>query len=230
MNDDRDGLSLEDEKISKITDAIQKDGRQEFRGAFANVGIEVMPQMPEGGDSNEDRPVLSPKSEPTPSPAPPTSTPISNVPISEPPISDAPLSADPLDEPLQKSSSLIQSLRTYERDVAESIRAGQTKMSINLAEQKRRLEQNQNRNFSAEASATEKVARGSLLFIASGILIAAALGTLIFTFYFKNPEPPVRTVEIKTIISMDDSKEVVLPSVTFENIVPAVEKTLAEIS
>ncbi len=228
MNDDQNGLSLEDDKISKISSALQKGGEQEFKGALANVGIEIMPQVAGDIDTSENQTSEVPKPEPE------EFTPKVETVATVPTVAEETTQEETLAEevPKENTNSIIQSLRTYERDVADSIRAGETTMSINLAEQKRRLEQNRSGGagggFSAEQSASEKVARGSLLFIMSGILIAAALGTLAVTFYFKNRQVAPSKVEMQTIISIDDSKEVVLTSLSKEIVEELVQKATQE--
>ena len=74
----------------------------------------------------------------------------------------------------------------------------------------------------------EKIARGSLLLIMSGVLIVAAIATLGITFYFKNRQAPLPTVESRTIISVDNVQGVILPSISAGSVAGAIQNILKE--
>lgn len=209
MNDDQNGLSLEDEKISKINDNLRKEGERELKGALANVGVEVMPNLDDNDDTNASD--TDAKIAASPEINAPTKTQLEEVRKSP--------------EENQRNN-VIPSLQTYERDVADTIRAGETVTSINLAEQKRRLEQKH--GASDEPKITEKIAKGSLLLTVSAILIVAAIIALGAAFFIKNRNAPSAPTDSDIIISTDSSKEIMLSVASAETIAAETQKILQE--
>lgn len=117
----------------------------------------------------------------------------------------------------------IPSLRTYERDMADSIRAGQTVITINQAAQKRREERHE------LSEATEIVARNSLKTIMSVALIVAALGTFATIFLIgieQKPVPPAPAS--RTIISVDTSRDAKPTAATRAALIAAAEEVLRD--
>lgn len=225
VGNDDNSMSLEDEKIAKLTQAIRKDEKREFKAIVtdANLGIETMPQTPSQAGAvtsaminGVDRRIDTRRE----------SDAIKEVgdvgkvgEVEETKIQSEAKIVEPAE-----TAGVIKSLRTYERDIAEAVRAGETTVSINLAAQKRREERHE-----IAPVATEKIARNTLYIIMSAILIVVATITLTLTFYFrnKNAGPPEVAVERK-ILSVDTRRAVALDSVSRTHVSAAIQNVLLE--
>lgn len=211
MNKDDNGLSLEDEKISKLNDVLQKEGKQDFKSALANVGVQVMPEITENEKIHEEAEEAS----------------VVNVANETNETVEA--ENKNLDEENGEvestAKSIIKSLRTYERDVADTIRGGESLVSMKIAEQKK---QDEKAKTSETKEVVETVARSSLLFIISAILIFIAIITLGTTFYLRD-RTKVETVVIpRTLISVDSTREISVDSLSKEKVSTAIQNTLKE--
>ena len=154
----------------------------------------------------------------TPRPAP--LTPKAAQTFRESQFAPAPAATSPTQD---ESANVVKSLRTYERDVADSIRGGQTVMSINRAAQKQKEERHQ------ISEQTEVVARNSLKTIISVVLILAALGTLGVVFFVGKQQAPVApAVVVRTIVSVDNTRNVKINSTARDTFVNDIKKAVQD--
>lgn len=126
-------------------------------------------------------------------------------------------------QPQNDDANIVKSLRTYERDVADSIRGGQTVMSINRAAQKQKEERHE------ISEQTEVVARNSLKTVISVVLILAAVATLGVVFFVGKQQAPVApAVVVRTIVSVDNTRDVTISSTSRETFINNIKKVLQD--
>lgn len=103
-----DSLELNDKEIEKITTDLAKAGKREFGASFKNAAIRARENPAPAPVLNEKQKFMADIQ----TPKPPVETPIDATTL------------HPDNAPLDKKElySIVKPLRTYERDVAESIR------------------------------------------------------------------------------------------------------------
>lgn len=192
------GVPLEDEKIEAVTEHLLDREIDRVYGGARTIG-----RFQFGDESAAREEKLA-----SPVPLAPTGPATSRAPQGTP-----------------SHSSIVKPIRTFERDIAESIRSkGASTASINLAEQERVQKvagfgQNTEREAALGAQKRERVARSGLLFIASVVLIIAAAGILLTVFVlFKEKAPPAVPPQYSTI-SAEKIKEIDVTGATREELI-----------
>jgi hypothetical protein len=219
-------LKFKDKEINQVASELTKAGKRQFgtslkeafgRASNIEIGadekppaIETMPSaipsavsgaIPSTPSAQES----TQKTVQMPAPATtPTSTP-----------APAPTSAALSDEEAKKELySIVKPLRTYERDIAETIRnKNESVASINIAEQKRKEEERkfvggtvQSKKEVAEKA--HKIAEKGLLFLVSVTLLIAGAGITAFIYYFISNRPPAPIITTPTPISTDEQRKI----------------------
>lgn len=217
MNDDFE-LKFKDKEIERVTSELTKSGKQQFGASLKNA-IEIMPRSREevAAEANIEVNTVTPEKSPAPVvtkapnaanvqeiPAKPASDfGTITMPAVEPATETKPTSSVILSEDAARKElfSIVKPLRTYERDVAETIRnKSESIASINLARQKKKEEEAKK---SPVPQQVHKAAEKGLVFLVSIVLLFAGAGIIGFVIYYFSTQPdPIVSTE-PTLISTD---------------------------
>ncbi|HLP44230.1 MAG TPA: hypothetical protein VK145_03065 [Candidatus Nanoarchaeia archaeon] len=182
--------NFKDEDIAKIASDLTKQNRKQFGETFKSAANRL-------GTDPEPQPVIGN----------PISTRINQLVPPATVISS--LSDDSQLTPEKRELySIVKPLRTYERDVAESIRSkNESVASVKIAAEQKRIEQI--KVDPPVVTRTEQAARKGIFFILSIVLILAgvAFGGLLLHFFLTRP-PAVVTTQNVSIISTDSKQQI----------------------
>lgn len=113
--------------------------------------------------------------------------------------------------------SIVKPLRTYERDIAETIRSNNESVaSINLDAQKRQGEE------SYSADRTERATKKGLTFLTSLVLIVAGTGIISFIYYFLTTRPPAITPVVPSIIATNEIRTIDITGLDYQSAVDSI--------
>lgn len=177
---DNNGLEFQDKKIDQLTHEINKSAKKNL-GQSLQEAVESSGALPQE-DIKKPETVLPNQESPEPEPA-----------------------------DLEKKSknelyAVVKPLRTYERDIAESIRKTDASLvSINLAEQKRNEEKGISKGVVVEK--TEKYAQKSIVLIISLVLLVAGIGLGAILWIIYKEEPVVVQHVPVSLITTDSRTE-----------------------
>ncbi len=212
MNDEKD-FGFKDEEINKVTSDITKENKHQFGKIFKDAIKQNEGNLPvftgsAVGQNPSTQSAQSTQSTQSTQPAQISETveqKISQTQLTEPEDVVAKEAKEK-----EYSASVLKTLRTYERDMAEAIRSkGESVTSINLAKQKKQQENVEIETKEATATVsekTEKVARGGLTILVSLILIIAGTGVISLIYYFVTNRPAPVVPATASIISTDEKQ------------------------
>lgn len=128
----------------------------------------------------------------------------------------------------QAAFAIVKPIRTFERDVAESIRKTNASVaSINVMEQKRK-EEVQKKTSEVIVEKTEAFAWGTVALITSIVLIIGAAGAIGFLFFaYKTKTPTVATPQY-SIISTEQMRKVDVTNVSGDTFVKQIVENLKD--
>lgn len=201
MNEEKD-FQFKDKEIDEISAALAKANKRQFGGDFEMAAANVMKEEEGGGgggggdgglESSSDNTSIKPSTAPAQTP----------------------------EEAKQELYSVVKPLQTYERDMAEAIRANQESVaSINLKKQK------QLEATGEGLPRTERIAQKSLTIFVSLLLVVAGTGivTLIYYFISSRPEPVVPMAP--TIITTNETRTLDITGLDRAFITAEVSRTL----
>lgn len=128
----------------------------------------------------------------------------------------------------QAAFSIVKPIRTYERDIAESVRKTNASVtSINVMEQKKKEEQ-QKKTSAVIVEKTESFAWGTVALVTSIILIIGSLGALGFLFFaYKTKTPTVATPQY-SIISTEEFRKIDVTNVSGNTFTKQITENLKE--
>ncbi len=188
-------FEFKDKEIERVTAEISKEGKREFGASFKEAKIKA-------GDDL----LVEPATPMAPATQVDASAAATDAPQSAP-TNAAIDDASKLTDEQKEFYEIAKPLRTYERDIAETIRnKNESVMSINLAASaKKNVDIKEGR---AEAvQKTDQVAQKSLVFLISLILIFAGVGISIFVYFFYAKEDAPTVIVSNGIISVDAKQE-----------------------
>jgi len=122
-----------------------------------------------------------------------------------------------------KNNIALKRLRTYEGDIAETIRKqNESVASINIAEQKKK----EVSRIETEDSGQSYYIKNTVITIVSILLIVGGIGAIGVFYYLKNTNTPPPIINpVKTIISADTIVEVDASGLTKQKIIDSIKNT-----
>lgn len=208
MNEEKD-LGLKDSEINKLTSDLTKASKREFGQAFKSaIGSTENDISTEQKTQTED-------SEIEPANIVSQAGKVVQSDISESQVNGGDKPSENADK--QELYSIVKPLRTYERDIAETIRnKNESVASINLAAQKKQIETGEKKPTKEKV---EKVAGKSLTLIISFIMILSGLVFAFWLFYFFSMRQPTpTTVATPSIITTDEKEILEVSSISAETL------------
>lgn len=193
MNDD---LEFKDKEIEKIATGLNKEGKHEFGQAFKQAIAQN-----EGNLEVHQAEVANAEAEA----------------VGKKATDEALSGATKTDTSTPKYDPVLKTLQTYERDIAEAIRNKDASVtSINLAKQKKQLEEEKQRMASGGKAAEktpaekierrEKASRSGLTILVSLVLILAGVGLFGSIYYFISNRPAPVVPVSPSLITVDQTQ------------------------
>lgn len=199
MDNEKKGLSLEDDKINSLQERLKQENKKQFGGVFVDARSSTLSGAvkDEMGDGivNDPQPEVA-----------------------------APSSAADIEKEKQAAFSIIKPIQTFERDVAESIRKTDASVaSINIAEQKKKAEE---RSSGTAVQTTERIAFNGVYLLVSIVLIVGTIGVLGILYFIYQSKAPVVSVTEIPLISINNSRSVDVSSFNRDQLVQAISNNL----
>lgn len=205
----QDETDFKDEDIAKVAADLTKQNRKQFGETFKTAANRL------GTDSQ---------------PAPVFGNPISTRldKLAPPPTVISSLSDESQLTPEKKELySIVKPLRTYERDVAETIRnKNESVTSVKIAAEVKKVEQIKKGEVTVER--VERASKKGLIFVISLVLILSGLGIggLVFNFFANRPAPVVQ--EPLAIITTNTKQTLDITNKNPEEIIRLIQNLLEQ--